>query len=683
MGARVLRRLQYPAPLLVITICFFWKLTLSRQYTWLDQPDIVYQVMPWLQFQASEWHSGRFPLWDPHLLAGQPLAGQVQTGTLNPLNWLLFAVPLKDGFIRRGALHWYFVLIHYLGALLFYWLCRDLKLSPVSSLLAGCAFGMGGFLGITVWPQLLFSAVWMPLVLMLFLRVMRDERPLANAAWCGAVMGLSLLGTHHNVPLFFGVALGGLWIASSRRLLPAALFVVCFLLVASPQILTARELGELSLRWVSAPEPVAWGQKVPYSVHQEYSNGPASVLGIVIPGFFRHTDPFLGLVVVSLAAMAGWKKKTVRLFLALAAWGLFCSLGSAFFLHGVLYSVLPYLNMARNPSMAIAVFHLGAIGLAAFGLDACRAAPESCRKLVWPLAVLSAVLYAGLALRGQEYYHLAMPALAALVLACVYAVWSRSAIGNGWASGLLILLMLVELGNVSTAGYQPLAKPLFMDKLYQNQDIARFLRTRGEPVRVSVDSEDIPYNFGDWFGVDEAGGNQPGALRAIITALPDPAMQRLLSVNYRIGHAPSGNFQTEVFTGASGLKVYRDDGAQPRVRADRVLGQTISSNQVSADVEMDSPGTVLVSDAWFPGWKAEVDGQPVPIERAHGMIRGVAVGQGRHHLGMRYVPVTLYAGAGLALLGLLICGAMSYAGWSGRRDLNSGPPGPEPGALPG
>ena len=380
MGARVLRRLQYPAPLLVITICFFWKLTLSRQYTWLDQPDIVYQVMPWLQFQASEWHSGRFPLWDPHLLAGQPLAGQVQTGTLNPLNWLLFAAPPKNGFISRGVLHWYFVMIHYLGALLFYWLCRGLKLSPVSSLLAGCAFGMGGFLGITVWPQLLFSAVWMPLVLMLFLWVMRDKRPLANAAWCGAVMGLSLLGTHHNVPLFFGVALGGLWIASSRRLLPAALFVVCFLLVASPQILTARELGELSLRWVNAPEPIAWGQKVPYSVHQEYSNGPASVLGIVIPGFFRHTDPFLGLVVVSLAAMAGWKKKTVRLFLALAAWGLFCSLGSAFFLHGVLYSVLPYLNMARNPSMAIAVFHLGAIGLAAFGLDACRAAPESCRR---------------------------------------------------------------------------------------------------------------------------------------------------------------------------------------------------------------------------------------------------------------------------------------------------------------
>jgi hypothetical protein len=103
---------RYPVLLLVITIGFFWKITLTHEYTWLDQPDLVNQVMPWLQFQASEWHQGRFPLWDPRLMAGQPLAGQIQPGTLNPLNWLLFAAPRKDGSIALGTLNWYFVLIH-------------------------------------------------------------------------------------------------------------------------------------------------------------------------------------------------------------------------------------------------------------------------------------------------------------------------------------------------------------------------------------------------------------------------------------------------------------------------------------------------------------------------------------------------------------------------------------------
>ncbi|MGH9672053.1 MAG: hypothetical protein ACRD44_02645, partial [Bryobacteraceae bacterium] len=62
--------------LLVLTIGFYWKLTLSGQYTWLAGPDLAYQVLPWYQFQAGEWHAGRVPLWDPYQWAGQPLLAQ-------------------------------------------------------------------------------------------------------------------------------------------------------------------------------------------------------------------------------------------------------------------------------------------------------------------------------------------------------------------------------------------------------------------------------------------------------------------------------------------------------------------------------------------------------------------------------------------------------------------------------
>jgi hypothetical protein len=715
--------LLYPVLLLVITIGFFWKITLTRQFTWLDQPDLVNQVMPWLQFQAAEWHRGHLALWDPRAFVGQPLAGQVQPGTLNPLNWLLFAAPLKDGFIPLGNFNWYFVLIHYLGAVLFYRLCRDLRLSPAASLLAGCAFGLGGFVGIVMWPQILLSAVWMPLVLMFFLRVTRGERLLASAAWCGALMGFSLLGTHHNVPVFFGVALGGLWLyflvapgGQERRwrMLAAGLFALCFLLVASPQILSARELGQWSFRWVGASAPITWDQRVPYFVHDQYSFYPNSVLGIVIPGIFRHTDPYIGLVVVCLAligTVARWEKPAVRVFLGLAAWGLFFSLGSAFFLHGVLYAVLPALHMARNPSMGIAVFHLGVVGLAAFGLDACRVARKHFGKLVWPLAGLSALLYVAVTLfvtvrpeKGQEYYHLTLTALAALVLACIFAAWSRSAISQAWASGLLILVMLLEVGNISTAGYKPLDQAVGVKKLYQNRDIARYLQTRGEPVRVSADCQDFPCNFGDWFGVDQLDGYAPGVVRSVLAAFGNAQLERLLSVGYHAGHAPNGNRQAEVFVGASGLKVYRDAGAFPRVRtvhavrtlpreadlapavadpasdlrstvlltgpapslqscagADRLAIQESTPNQISLDVQMACTGMVIVSDSWFPGWKAEVDGQSAEIHRAYGLIRGVVVAGGSHRLRMSYRPVILYAGAGLAVAGFMICAGLQWA----------------------
>jgi hypothetical protein len=223
-------------------------------------------------------------------------------------------------------------------------------------------------------------------------------------------MGFSLLGTHHGVPVFFGVAMAGLWVHflvapgrqdRGRRIWAAALFALCSVLVASPQILSARVLGELSFRWVGASAPLTWDQRVPYFVHDQYSFYPNSVLGIVIPGIFRHTDPFIGLVVVCLAligTVVRWERPAVRVFLGLAVCGLFFCLGSAFFLHGVLYAVLPGLEKARNPSVGIAVFNLGAIGLAAFGMDACSVARKYYGKLVWPLAGLSALLYAGVTL---------------------------------------------------------------------------------------------------------------------------------------------------------------------------------------------------------------------------------------------------------------------------------------------
>ena len=47
-----------PALLLLITSLFYWKLIATDQYTWLDSPDLAYQVLPWWHDQAREWHAG-------------------------------------------------------------------------------------------------------------------------------------------------------------------------------------------------------------------------------------------------------------------------------------------------------------------------------------------------------------------------------------------------------------------------------------------------------------------------------------------------------------------------------------------------------------------------------------------------------------------------------------------------
>ncbi len=174
--------MRWAALLFVITALFFWKISLTKQYTWTDHPDAVDQILPWFQFEANEWHAGRFPMWDPHLWAGQSLIGQVQPGAAYPLNWALFLLPLNNGRIPQIAIEWYFVLIHFMAALFCYWLCRDLGRTHGASVLAGAAFGLGGWIGETGWPQMINGMVWAPLVFLFFLRAVRGERRTANAA---------------------------------------------------------------------------------------------------------------------------------------------------------------------------------------------------------------------------------------------------------------------------------------------------------------------------------------------------------------------------------------------------------------------------------------------------------------------------------------------------------------------
>jgi uncharacterized membrane protein YfhO len=68
---------------------------------------------------------------------------------------------------------------------------------------------------------------------------------------------------------------------------------------------------------------------------------------------------------------------------------------------------------------------------------------------------------------------------------------------------------------------------------------------------------------------------------------------------------------------------------------------------------------VIVSEAWFPGWKATVDGQATPIYEAYGFLRGVVVPRGRHRVEMRYQPASVIWGGLLTTAGIL--GAVAIA----------------------
>ena len=69
-------------------------------------------------------------------------------------------------------------------------------------------------------------------------------------------------------------------------------------------------------------------------------------------------------------------------------------------------------------------------------------------------------------------------------------------------------------------------------------------------------------------------------------------------------------------------------------------------------MDVNTAGTALlvVSEVFYPGWKATVNGQPAEIRKTDGALRGIVVPGGFSHVVMEYSPASFYTGIGLSLL---------------------------------
>lgn len=66
------------------------------------------------------------------------------------------------------------------------------------------------------------------------------------------------------------------------------------------------------------------------------------------------------------------------------------------------------------------------------------------------------------------------------------------------------------------------------------------------------------------------------------------------------------------------------------------------------------PGFLVLSDAYYPGWTAYLNGATVPILRANYAFRAVKLSEGNNALEFKYEPLSLYLGSAITLIALFI-----------------------------
>ncbi len=95
-----------------------------------------------------------------------------------------------------------------------------------------------------------------------------------------------------------------------------------------------------------------------------------------------------------------------------------------------------------------------------------------------------------------------------------------------------------------------------------------------------------------------------------------------------------------------------------------------SSNKISFSVETRSNNILFLSDSFFPGWKAYVDGKETKIYRANYAFRAIVVPSGKHTVIFSFNPRSFYIGTSVTLATIMVI--MLYIAINKMRGKNAG-----------
>ncbi|TAJ24867.1 MAG: hypothetical protein EPO68_00810, partial [Planctomycetota bacterium] len=175
---------------------------------------------PYYRWVSRSWNAGEAPSWNSFNYAGVPGWGNPQSGALDPQVALLVLLERLGG---ERAMDWGWALLAVLrlagAGLGAYLLARELGLGRAGAALAGCSFGLSGYLVLWLGYSLGHVPPFLPWIL-LGLERLRGARPVRAFALAALALAGAILGGHPETSFYVG-ACAGLWslalLARERR----------------------------------------------------------------------------------------------------------------------------------------------------------------------------------------------------------------------------------------------------------------------------------------------------------------------------------------------------------------------------------------------------------------------------------------------------------------------------------
>lgn len=491
--------------------------------------------------------------------------------------------------------------------------------------------------------------------------------------------------------------------------------------ISAVQLLPTYELVQLTQR----------SGGVSFAYAADYAYDPANVATFFYPpargeiskatysgsSIFWEDYGYVGLITVLLALYAVlkcWRTWHVRFYTIAAIVAYVLVLGPSTPVYGAVFSIVPGIDYFRFPTRFLFVVDASLALLAAFGLSKLQKSigRSKGRSHTGQVAVAGSVVLI-LVVCDLLYFQMRQNAIGGAAewsvppqtaerikkdkgLFRIYSPGSADmhkvafAAARGWEGSLQPYLAQREFiqpssnvlyGLFSADGYAQLT-PTYLVDLWGDQNRPGLIMStatfaRGEftaqPSFVRImDMCNVKYILSPWpvrsGSLNSLGKTGPVFLYENPTVLPRAHLVgkyfRASSVESAKERILSGEFEpaTEVILYESPHFV--GDSLHSK---SNVTVENYSTNEVIVAVSSDAAGLLVLSDTYYPGWKAEVDGRQVEILKANLCQRAVEVPAGTHTVRFHFDAPTIRIGAGISVATLMFLGVLLFVRLPGSR----------------
>jgi hypothetical protein len=682
--------------ILVITLLVlaaFWQATLGGVFYSFDISQVHY---PLRSVYAAELARSALPLWTPLLFAGYPLLAEGQLGALYPPNLILYRllpVPVALSVFIVGHLVW--------AAVGVYVFARRLRMQRLAASCVALGVGLGGFaVAHRGQVNIVAAAAWLPWLLLLANRLLAGAdhaHPGRDAALLALALGMAFLTDQLQMALLslLAVAAYGLYLFLTLRLQARVLLLLVTSLLAgaalaAAQLLPMYELARLSVRsrgvdlgLLTSSDPAVPRQELttpPRSlpllqselgVYRIYTQQAASSLSALRESYFPDLSLQYGVSTANgLASLvpARYAQYTAAMTPQMLN------------LLGVKYYLIP---QALRVGEASGAYDLD---------DPFLFNPLDRKAVPTPLVMAAAVeieWYLSESADWENGKHVA--ALTFLAEETVDIMEFALAVGShvaDWAyersdvkAGVRHDQAAIARTFPARSGSPPEDHPGYVYRTVIQLPYAVFIQglrllSSAPPAQIHIERVTLIDEQGQHYLLSHLEGKSDHTLayrsedvaifenhdvlpRVFLTyqarAVPDD------TATLAILRSAEFDPRREVLLAAEQIASTRP----PTAGTERVELAVYDSRQVVVQVRAPAAGYLVLTDAWYPGWRVRVDGEGAPLLRADLVFRAVHLQAGEHTVEFTYDPASFRTGLAISAAGLLL--VLGLGLWGGKK----------------